>query len=143
MFYRQAMGMACVCDVSRPDTLDAVLKWKRGVDEKVALPDGKDTPIPAVLFVNKVDLATPGSPVDAEGLDDFCRRNGFVRWFGCSAKTGEGVEEAFEGLVDIVRAEVAKFPAVDDAPAAREDAASSLEVLEDDETDASTAGCCG
>ena len=41
-------------DVTRPETLEAVAKWKEEIDTKVQLPNGE--PIPCVLFANKVSL---------------------------------------------------------------------------------------
>ncbi len=41
-------------DILRPDTLEAVAKWKEEIDTKVQLSNGK--PIPCVLFANKVSF---------------------------------------------------------------------------------------
>lgn len=49
--------------------MHGVVQWKREIDSKVALPNGK--PLPVVLLANKVDL--PDTVVDKERLDGFCR----------------------------------------------------------------------
>jgi hypothetical protein len=43
-----------VFDLSRPNTLDSVKKWKADIDSKVRLPDPNESPIPVVLLANKV-----------------------------------------------------------------------------------------
>ena len=43
-----------VFDLSRPNTLDSVRKWKADIDSKVRLPDPNESPIPVILLANKV-----------------------------------------------------------------------------------------
>jgi hypothetical protein len=120
-----------VFDLSRPETFTSVLKvagsildnspstdrmgaqWKREIDGKVTLPNGK--PLPVVLLANKVthcgsspsigiifkpvQCDLPDTRVDKEQLDAFCKEHGFIAWFETSAKTNHNIEEAVRGLV--------------------------------------------
>jgi Ras-related protein Rab-32 len=52
VYYKEAVGAFLVFDVSRPQTFDALLKWKHDLDTKVCLPDG--SAIPCLLLANKV-----------------------------------------------------------------------------------------
>jgi GTPase SAR1 family protein len=56
VYYREAFGALIVFDLSRPNTLDSVRKWKADIDAKVRLPDPNQSPIPVVLLANKVCL---------------------------------------------------------------------------------------
>jgi GTPase SAR1 family protein len=49
-----------VFDLSRTETFQSVLKWKREIDSKVTLPNGR--PLPVFLLANKCDL--PDTRVD-------------------------------------------------------------------------------
>jgi hypothetical protein len=102
---------------SPPPPFNRSAQWKREIDSKVTLPNGK--PLPVVLLANKVrpphthpaphhdDTAPPHRPQDdlpehavsKDELDAFARDNGFVAWFATSAKTNTGIEEATKGLV--------------------------------------------
>ncbi len=67
-------------DLTRPQTFDAVSKWKADIDAKVTLTD--DKPIPCVLLANKCDLpAAEGFQKSAGEMDKFVRDNNFVQWF--------------------------------------------------------------
>lgn len=95
VYYKDAFGAMLVFDLSREDTFANVLKWKREIDSKVTLPNGK--PLPVVLLANKCDL--PDTAVHRDMLDNFCREHGFVGWFETSAKTNHNIEESVRGLV--------------------------------------------
>jgi len=95
VYYKDAFGAVLVFDLSREETFTNVLKWKREIDSKVTLPNGK--PLPVVLLANKCDL--PEATVHREMLDSFCKEHGFVGWFETSAKTNHNIEEGIRGLV--------------------------------------------
>ena len=95
IYYRDAFGAMLVFDLSRPETFQSVLKWKREIDNKVLLPNG--SALPVVLLANKSDL--PDTRVNKEELDAFCKEHGFIGWFETSAKTNHNIEESVRGLV--------------------------------------------
>lgn len=83
---------------SLEQTFTNVLKWKREIDSKVTLPNGK--PLPVVLLANKCDL--PEARVAREQLDGFCKEHGFIGWYETSAKTNHNIEESIRGLVSSI-----------------------------------------
>ncbi|MFZ2018317.1 MAG: Rab family GTPase [Methyloceanibacter sp.] len=85
---RGAAGYVLVADGTRPATLDAALSLRQRVEAEYG-------PLPFVLLLNKSDLKEQWAIGDAEiaGL----QQNGL--WVQpSSARTGEGVEDAFKDL---------------------------------------------
>jgi Ras-related protein Rab-32 len=52
VYYKEAVGCIIVFDVTRASTFDAVAKWKKDLDSKVQLLNGKR--VPCILLANKV-----------------------------------------------------------------------------------------
>ncbi|KAF9113960.1 rab32, member RAS oncoprotein [Mortierella sp. AM989] len=98
VYYKEAVAALVVYDVTRPKTFEAVPKWKSDLDSKVSLPGGE--PIPVVLLANKVDLQDEGSGLDPEQMEKFCEENGFLKWFGTSAKDNNNIEDAARYLLE-------------------------------------------
>ena len=94
-YYQDALGAMLVFDVSRQRTFESVAKWKKEIDERVRLPNGKDLPV--LLVGNKCDIET--ASVDGGFLDAYCREHGFIGWFQTSAKTNTNIDEAARHLV--------------------------------------------
>jgi Ras-related protein Rab-32 len=107
IYYRDAFGVMLVFDLSRPETFHSVLKWKREIDNKVTLPNGK--PLPVILLANKADL--PDHVVDKAELDAFCKEHGFICWMETSAKTNLNIEESVKGLVTNILSHTDAFEA--------------------------------
>jgi small GTP-binding protein len=95
VYYKNSYGALLIYDVSRPTTFGTVARWKEEIDNRVLLPNGE--PLPVVLIGNKCDLDE--SDVDKEQLDKFCRENGFIGWFDCSAKLDTNIDKACYFLV--------------------------------------------
>ncbi len=101
-YFRGAMALACVLDLSRPETLDALDRWidafylatgKRS--------DAKDSDSPAILLLgNKADLV----PADAEIISIARQRAESFGWYfyTVSAITGSNVTEAFDEFMKVV-----------------------------------------
>ena len=49
MYYRDAVGIFVVYDVTRKASLEHCLQWKKGVDEAI-----NGYPVPVILLANKV-----------------------------------------------------------------------------------------
>jgi len=86
-YYNGANGVLLVCDNSKPETLLHVPEWKRDL-EKVA---GE---VPIVHIVNKADLPSALSAYDLSSVSEAMGSDPLFT----SAKTGSGVQEAFERL---------------------------------------------
>jgi small GTP-binding protein len=87
-YLRGAAGYFLVVDGTRAATLDTAYILRKRVEETV----GK---VPSVLLFNKVDLVDTWEIEDSV-FEDLSRRN--WPYLKTSAKTGEGVEEAFQTL---------------------------------------------
>ncbi|XP_023335788.1 ras-related protein Rab-32 [Eurytemora carolleeae] len=97
VYYRDAAAAFIVFDLSRVATLEAAVKWKLDLDQKVLSGDGR--PVPAILLGNKCDLPRePEMPTDEE-ISEFCKKHGFAGWSLVSAKEGNGIDEAGLSLV--------------------------------------------
>ena len=85
---RGAAGYVLVADGTRPSTIDVALSLRQRVEAEMG-------PLPFVLLLNKCDLKEEWAISDADlaGL----RGNGW-RVEPSSARTGEGVEDAFKEL---------------------------------------------
>ncbi|EQC39385.1 Ras-like protein Rab-32 [Saprolegnia diclina VS20] len=99
VYYKDALGALVVYDMSRPDTFESALKWKKEIDTKVELPNKK--PLPVILCGNKCDVA---GEIDRAFLDGFCETNGFAGWFETSAKENINIDEANKALVAAILA---------------------------------------
>lgn len=88
-FYKGAQGVLLVCDVTRPETLDALPGWKDAIE-------GVAGRLPGYVLANKKDLKEQ-AVVDEEMVASVCDGWEYEYRF-TSAKTGEGVEEIFERL---------------------------------------------
>ena len=74
-------------------------RWKVDLDSKIATTED-DRKLPVVLVCNKSDLERdPNLPNDFE-ISRIVQEKGFVpKWIRTSAKTGEGVSDAFNLIV--------------------------------------------
>jgi len=87
-YLRGASGYLLVADKTRSNTLDVAFKIRQRVEDSVG-------DIPHLLLFNKWDL-TGKWDIDAKAIDDL-QHNGW-KIIKTSAKTGMGVEEAFQTL---------------------------------------------
>lgn len=91
-YYANTGGVLLVCDWTRLDTLYLLPEWYDAIRSVCG-------DVPAVVLVNKADLATEKAviPKAAEAL---CAPEGW-RWLPTSAKTGDNVEAAFRLVVQL------------------------------------------
>jgi len=87
-YLRGASGYVLVADGTRPETLEVAL----GLQENAA---GRDESLPFVLLINKSDLTADWS-IDAARVGELRGKGWTV--LETSAKSGNGVEEAFRDL---------------------------------------------
>lgn len=123
-YFANAKAVVIVCDVSREGTIEAVQRWKEEVDRCAAIgglywdptdPTCNHMPrLPVVLLANKADLLQNASQAFKLGatMERMCAELGFMRWWICSARTGEAVQDAFSTLLTaVVRQEAERDPA--------------------------------
>lgn len=96
IFYRDAKGGMLVYDINNPISFQNLKKWIEELRIHIS------TNIPIMLLGNKSDLERK---VPREEAVSFAVKNGFM-FAECSAKTGEGIEEAFKKLaIEIYKSE--------------------------------------
>ncbi len=88
IYYRDAKGALLCYDVNNPISFKNLDKWVEELEEHL----GKR--IPTILVGNKIDLERK---VPQEEAKAYAERNGFL-YVECSAKTGDGIDEAFKQL---------------------------------------------
>lgn len=88
-YYRGSSGALLVCDLTRLDTVTALVSY---ADDFHSVNPGR----PLIMMGNKLDLAGRRAASD-EHLSETARTIG-ARLFQSSARTGEGVAEAFLAL---------------------------------------------
>ena len=91
-YFRGASGYLLVVDGTRRETVDTAFVLRKRVEDAVGV-------IPFILLLNKVDL-TDEWELDPGVVND-CREEGLEVML-TSAKTGQGVNEAFEALAGMM-----------------------------------------
>lgn len=89
-YLRGASGYLLVADGTRKDTLYKALALQTRAEETVG-------PVPFLLLLNKSDLSNEWQ-IDGREMEALAQRNWTV--VNTSAKTGQGVEEAFLALAE-------------------------------------------
>lgn len=113
VYCKETVGVFIVVDHTRQSTIDAVKKWKSIIDAVCPWDELYPSDISSViLLVGKIDLSVEnGNEHTTEYYDNFCKENGIRCWFRLSSKTGEGVNEACNAMVDIcMKANVPVIP---------------------------------
>ncbi|KAM4565344.1 ras-related protein Rab-38 [Fundulus diaphanus] len=140
VYYREAVGALVVFDMTRLSTFQAVLKWKRDLDSKVTLSNGR--PVPAVLLANKCDQRQHGLCPKLPKLENFSQGQGFVGWFETSAKDDTNIDSAVTCLLKaIMSAEDEK--ASDGARSESEDGVIVLPRFDYSAKEKGLSGCAG
>ena len=100
MYVRGAHGCVIVCDIANEASLHSTLKWKQLIEIDSSENDGQGIPI--LLAQNKKDLINEETKeyMDLLKLEKFSENNNFFGCFQTSAKTSEGLENAFEKIID-------------------------------------------
>ena len=94
MAYRGAKGVFLVCDLTRKETLNSLLKWN---DSIIKITDE----IPTIILANKCDLIGHRDITDDE-IQDLASQLNDAPVIITSAKTGDNVEEAFLKMGEFV-----------------------------------------
>ena len=76
------------------NSFENILNWYEDVQKHCG-------DIPVILFGNKVDLIDDNK-LDKSSIEEIVTQNNFIDYFITSAKTGQGVEEAFIKLIKLL-----------------------------------------
>ncbi len=101
-YFHGAKGILAVFDVTRKQSLRDLTKWIDGVRDSVG-------PIPVYVLGNKIDLKDRRETAEEEAIQTLASYECPILY--TSAKTGQNVEQAFQGLAKtIVEAGVSEPP---------------------------------
>jgi Ras-related protein Rab-7A len=90
-FYRGSDGAMFVFDVSRKDTFDSLVQWKKAFLIQVGQ-EGNDN-FPMIVIANKIDREDRA--ISPSMIQKFCQENS-IEYVECSAKDAINVNKAFE-----------------------------------------------
>jgi len=90
---RNSNGVLLVYDVTKQETYSTLEYWFKQITNTIAV---NDTPI--VLVGNKIDLVEDRQIAFEKG-EEFAKKHG-IKYFECSAKNNQNVQEAFNCLID-------------------------------------------
>ncbi len=96
LFYKESNGCIIVFSLEENDlgeeSFNHIEDWHNELKKHCG-------DIPVVLFANKVDLIEEVNLIQTT-IQDVIRENNFLGYFLTSAKTGQGVHEAFKAIVE-------------------------------------------
>jgi small GTP-binding protein len=91
-FYKGSKAAIIVFSHTDSKSFDHISNWYDEIKEHAGN-------LPIVLFGNKTDLVD-AKDLDDELVQDIVKENGFLGYFKTSAKTGQGVFEAFQAIIN-------------------------------------------
>ncbi|XP_028402637.1 ras-related protein Rab-8A-like [Dendronephthya gigantea] len=94
-YYRGAMGVLLVYDVTAEESFSHVNSWLRNID------DNASSDVCKVLVGNKADLND--KRVISKERGEMVAQNNNLKFFETSAKTDMGVKEAFKSLAHLIK----------------------------------------
>ena len=97
-YYEETTAVFLIVDAMKESTITGAIKWKNDLDNKL----GK----PVILLVNKTDLIYKIDLFKKNVImdyDAFCNTHGFHSWINISAKTGIGIESAYQMMINICK----------------------------------------
>lgn len=104
LFLKDTSGIIVLSAVNDDDTLYDTLKWKEEIYNKV---NEQNVHCPMILIQNKSDLIKEENMKEKENdIKNFSESNKFTNWFLTSAKTGKGVNEAMNYLIEMIVDEI-------------------------------------
>ncbi|KAG1714137.1 Ras-related protein Rab-7L1 [Nymphon striatum] len=90
VYYKDAHGCIIMFDLTNRHSFLNTLKWKKDVDSKCQLENGK--PIPCILLANKCDLAH--IQVEQSDIETFYKDHNFIGWTEISVKNGSMIDDS-------------------------------------------------
>ena len=91
-FYKGAKGIVYAFDLTRKDTLDHILTWKKEVESKIGI-------VPNILVGNKLDLITSENrTINLDEVNHVKQQVSASEYIETSAKIGTRVEDVFSKL---------------------------------------------
>ena len=94
-YFRNAEGVVIVFDVTNLETFENLKYWISSIKSNLG---EKNIIIPIIIIGNKIDMDDMRD-INKEEADKFAKENDY-KYFEASAKTGQGVDEAFREIVN-------------------------------------------
>lgn len=94
-FYRNSNGVFVVCDVTVKESFEKINSWINCLVEQSSTANQQ-----TVLLANKIDLDDKRE-VTGDDLASYSKQAG-IKYFEVSAKTGEGIQTAFDFMIESV-----------------------------------------
>ncbi len=94
-YFRNAEGVVIVFDVTNLETFENLKYWISSIKSNLG---EKNIIIPIIIIGNKIDM-NDMRDINKEEAGKFAKENDY-KYFEASAKTGEGVDEAFREIVN-------------------------------------------
>ena len=91
-YFSRARGILAVCDMTRPETLEALNEWMEGINSSVG-------EVPMIVLANKKDV-TEHVRLEEDDLLAMCEVHA-APYLLTSARTGENVETAFSKIAEM------------------------------------------
>ena len=96
LFYKESKAGIIVCSLETndlgKDSFTHIMNWYSELEKYCG-------DIPVVLFANKVDLVEEDN-LDTRKIQEFVKEREFLGYYLTSAKTGQGVHEAFNTIIE-------------------------------------------
>ncbi len=93
-YYRGSDACVFVFDVTDKDSFEDLDSWVQLFFDQLA--EGKRDGFPVILIGNKADKGREA--VSKDTIKQWCDRNNHMKYFETSAKTGQGLDEAFSHI---------------------------------------------
>ena len=135
IFCKDSHGVIILSDISNSSTLQATSNWKKVVDDNVTFFDG--SPLPMMLIQNKIDLIEPEER-NFEELEDFSKRNGYLKCYQTSVKLSLNV---FESMNDFIGAVIDKTEDINDKDLKKNEG-SSIIIKSSKKKESTNKKCC-
>ncbi len=102
-YLRNAEGVILVYDLTSTESFESLKFWIESIKNNL----GNDEPIPIIIIGNKIDLED-ARQINKSVAEKFAKDNNY-KYFETSAKTGEGVDDAFREIVKQILGRNDKF----------------------------------
>ena len=110
IFTRDSHGCIVISDITRKETFEEAMKWKKIVNDESAFIDGEN--LPFILIQNKIDLITDDKDYYmfiANQAKKLAEDKEFYGYYMTSVKNNINVEEPINFLIDIIVDRLEKF----------------------------------
>ena len=109
---RDSYGCIVLSDVSKKETLQGTLDWKKVVNDESQFIDGEK--LPFVLIQNKIDLINDKNELDEieNQTKNISENNGFTKYYMASVKENINIDESMQYLIANIIERLENYAAV-------------------------------